>query len=92
VVNRYVKDYALGLKDVESICHAPVFFTLPHDHAVMREAINQGMALEDSAPHSKLWLRFKGMAADLEAERQRQTEKEAASRTGFFQRLFNIER
>jgi pilus assembly protein CpaE len=89
VVNRYVKDYSLGLKDVENISHQPVFFTLPLDHAVMREAINQGMTLRDSAPHSKLWRRFKGMAAELEGERQRQTEKLTMTKTGFFRRLLN---
>jgi Flp pilus assembly CpaE family ATPase len=87
-----VKDYSLGLKDVENICHFPVFFTLPYDQAVLREAINQGMALKDSAPRSKLWRRLKDMAAELEAERQRQTEGQVFARTGFFRRLLNIER
>jgi pilus assembly protein CpaE len=89
VVNRYVKDYSLGLKDVENISHQPVTFTLPHDIAVMREAINQGMALKDSAPHSKLRRKLKGLAAELEAERKRQTEGQISARAGFFRRLLN---
>jgi pilus assembly protein CpaE len=92
VVNRYVKDYSLGLKDVENISHQPVTFTLPPDIAVMREAINQGMSLKDLAPHSKLWRKLKSLAGDLEAERQRQTEKQSASRAGFFRRLLHLER
>ena len=92
VVNRYAKDYSLGLKDVENTWHHPVFSTLPYDYAVLREAINQGMALGDSAPRSKLWRRLKDMAVKLEAERQRQTDKQDAARTGFFRRLLHIER
>jgi pilus assembly protein CpaE len=87
VVNRYVKDYSLGLKDVETICHHPVFSTLPYDHAVLREAINQGMTLGELAPRSKLWRRLKNLAAELLAELERQTEKQGVARPGLLRRL-----
>jgi pilus assembly protein CpaE len=89
VVNRYVKDYSLGLKDVENICHQPVFFTLPHDHAVLREAIDLGMALGDMAPRSKLWRRLKSMAEELSTEHEHQTEKQVAARPGLLRRLLH---
>ena len=92
VVNRYVKDYTLGLKDVERICFQPAFFTLPNDYASLREALNQGMALGDLAPRSKLWRSFKELAGKLVAERQLQTEKHVAARPGFFRRLLQKER
>jgi pilus assembly protein CpaE len=89
LVNRYVKDYSLGLKDLEEICHYPVFFTLPDELAVLREAINQGMALGDSAPRSKLWRRFESMAEELVAEFRRQTERQIDDRPGLFRRLLH---
>jgi pilus assembly protein CpaE len=88
VVNHYMKDYSLGLKDVEAICDRPVFATLPHDYLPLIEAINQGMALGEVAPRSKLWRKLKGLATELEADRTRQTEKEVAARPGLLQRLF----
>jgi pilus assembly protein CpaE len=89
VVNRYVKDYSIGLQDVEDICHRPVFSTLPDDHEVLREVINQGMALGDLAPRSKLWRRLKSMAAELEGEFKKQTEMQAGVQSGFFRRLLH---
>ncbi len=88
VVNRYVKDYSLGLKDVEEICHHPVFFTIPDDPAVMREAVNQGMAVGDLAPRSRPWQKFKSMASELVGESKRQTAKQMDARQGMFWRLF----
>jgi pilus assembly protein CpaE len=87
VVNRYVKDYSLGLKDVQSISHQPVFFTLPDDREDVREAINQGMALGEQAPRSRLWRRFKDLAGELAAELERQTGKPSAARPGLLRRL-----
>ncbi|MFW6123517.1 MAG: AAA family ATPase [Thermodesulfobacteriota bacterium] len=92
VVNRYVKDYSLGLKDVERICFQPAFFTLPNDYASLREALNQGMALGELAPRSKLWRSLKDLAGKLVTERQLQTAKQAAARPGFFRRLLHKER
>jgi pilus assembly protein CpaE len=89
VINRYVRDYSLGLKDVEDIHQHPVFFTLPDDQAVLREAVNQGMALGDSAPRSKSWRRFGSMAAELVAEFRRQTETQIDARPGLFRRLLH---
>jgi pilus assembly protein CpaE len=87
VVNRYVKDYTIGLKDVETVCHHPVFFTLPDDREDVREAINQGVALGEQAPRSRLWRRFKDLAGELVAELERQTEKPGAARPGLLRRL-----
>jgi pilus assembly protein CpaE len=88
IVNHYARDYSLGLKDVEHICHQAVFETLPHDYLPLLDAINQGVALKEVAPRSKLWRKLTGLAKDLVDERKRQTEKPAAVRPGLLQRLF----
>jgi Flp pilus assembly CpaE family ATPase len=88
LVNHYTKDYSLGLKDVELICGQPIFTTLPHDYLPLIEAINQGLALGELAPRSKLWRKLKGIATELVAERKRLTEKEVSARPGLLRRLF----
>lgn len=87
VVNRFIKDYSLGLKDIETACFRSAFFTLPYDHEALREAINQGIALGDLAPRSKLWRKLKDLAAVLLAELERQTGKQVADRPGLLRRL-----
>ena len=90
VVNHYTKDYSLGIKDVENICHQPVFYTLPHDYLPLIEAINQGETLGETAPRSRLWRSLKGLAAELVDERRSQDDKQGAVvRPRLFQRLFH---
>lgn len=88
LVNRYVKDYILGLKDLERISMQPPSCILPNEFTTMVESINQGMPLEESAPKSKLWRKLKGFAEELEAQRAATQEDRRAPRTGFFRKLF----
>jgi pilus assembly protein CpaE len=89
LVNRYVKDYSLVLKDLEKFCNQPAFATLPHDYPALLEAINQGVALGELAPRSRLWRGLKDLAASLETERQRHADKPGTARTGLLRRLFH---
>jgi pilus assembly protein CpaE len=84
VVNRYEKDYTLGLPDIENIIFKPAFYTLPSDYASLIEAINQGVGLPEVAPRSKLWRRIKGLAGELIAQSKPREE----ARPGFLRRLF----
>jgi pilus assembly protein CpaE len=89
LVNHYVKDYSVGLKDLENFCYQPVFATLPHDYHAQVEAINQGIALGELAPRSRLWRSLKQLAAALLAERQDRSEKPGSARTGLLRKLFH---
>jgi pilus assembly protein CpaE len=65
VVNRFEKDYTLGLRDLENIFRRPALATLPSEYASLIEAINQGVPLEEVAPRSKLWRRVEDLAAKI---------------------------
>lgn len=86
VVNRYEKDFTLGLKDLENIFLRPVFATLPSDYASLIDAINQGLPLGEIAPRSKLWRSLRGMAKNLMV--QRQQDRQSSGAKGFIRRLF----
>ncbi len=86
VVNRYEKDYTLGLKDLQNLFLQPAFYTLPSDFVSLIDAINQGLPLAESAPRSKLWRRIKAMATELMALLRPSSEE--SSKTGFFRKLF----
>jgi pilus assembly protein CpaE len=89
LVNRYLKHYALGLKDLENLMHRLAVQTLPDEHQIMLEAVNQGEALNELAPRSRFWRQLRSLAAEL-VEQQNQSETEnaqAAKQPGFLKRL-----
>lgn len=86
VVNRYEKDYTLGLKDLEKIFGQPAFATLPSDFPALVDAINQGEPLGAVARRSRLWRRLKELAEKLE-EVVRPPETQP-SKGGLLRRLF----
>jgi pilus assembly protein CpaE len=88
VLNRYDKDYTLGLKDLENIFLRPVFATLPSDYAALIDAINQGIPLGEAAPRSRLWRGLKKMANDLVAQGPNQPGQKSSGGKGFLRRLF----
>lgn len=87
LVNRYVKNYALGLKELQNIILRPVSYTLPEEPA-LKEAINQGEALGEISSRSKLWRQLKGLAAEL-AKSGSDLEVQVAARKGLMQRIFS---
>jgi pilus assembly protein CpaE len=87
LVNRYVKDYILSLKDLERISMQPAACILPNEFQTMVGSINQGVPLEESAPRSKVWRKLKGFASDLETKRAVMQGDQRASKTGFFRKL-----
>ncbi len=87
VVNRYEKDFTLGLKDLENIFLRPVFATLPSDYATLIDAINQGLPLGEIAPRSKLWRGFRNVAKNLTIQQQREAQQSSIAK-GFIRRLF----
>jgi len=84
VVNRFRKDYTLGLRDVESIFLQPAFYKLPSDYLALIEAVNQGVPLAESDPRSKLWRQIKGLATELVAQSKPELAK---SKPGLLRRL-----
>jgi pilus assembly protein CpaE len=65
VVNRFRKDYTLGLQDLNNIFPSPKLFTLPSDYGSLIEAINQGVPLSEVAANSKLWRKLKDLSAEV---------------------------
>lgn len=86
VVNRYEKDYTLGLSDLENVLGFPAFYTLPSDYYSLIEALNQGVPLAEAAPRSKLWRKIKGLATELTAQRGAKT---CEDKPGLLKRLFH---
>ncbi len=89
IVNHYSKNYALGLKDIKDIMSRPVLHTLPHEYSTLIEAINQGEALADLAPRSKLWRRLKELAEELVSQSESDAEAQDAAKPGLLRRIFS---
>jgi pilus assembly protein CpaE len=88
IVNRYVKDYSLGLKDLENTFPRANVTTLPSDFAHLINAINQGEPLRDVASRSKLWRRLEGIAGKLMEQGKSESDRQVAARPGLLRRLF----
>ncbi len=89
LVNRYEKNYALGLGNLEEIMQQPVFHTLPNEPATLKEAINQGEPLSEVAPRSKLWRQFKDLAVAMAAQSQSDSDATDGAKAGLLWRLFS---
>jgi pilus assembly protein CpaE len=88
LVNRYAKNYALGLKDIENVLQQPISYTLPSDFPALNEAINQGEPLGTMAPRSKLWRRLEQLAGELASPASVASEAQRVARPGLLHRLF----
>jgi pilus assembly protein CpaE len=65
IINRYQKGKSVDLKELESIQHQPVFFTLPEDDKSLRDSINHGIPLAEMSPRSKLYRSLRSLAQEL---------------------------
>jgi pilus assembly protein CpaE len=84
VVNRYNSHNGVGLKDLESINHQPVFCTLPSDYKTISESINLGVPLAEKSPKSKLYRSLQGLAEELIHACQMESGAEPKPRRRFF--------
>jgi pilus assembly protein CpaE len=89
ILNRYEKSKLITIASVEKTLATPAFWTLPNDYPTAVAALNQGVPIQDTSPHSKLAKSYGGLAEALvrefssEADRQHRGEEKKAS---FFSR------
>jgi pilus assembly protein CpaE len=88
VVNRYAKSFTLGLGDLESIFPRAAVTTFPSDYSNLIEGINQGAALPQVAPRSKLWRQIEQLADEIIATSHSTGSGQTGERPGWLRRLF----
>jgi pilus assembly protein CpaE len=74
VINRYLKNSEISLKDAEETIHQEVFWTIPNDYKSTMSAINQGKAVCELAARSEISKSLQGLA-DALFPAEKQTEK-----------------
>lgn len=79
LVNRYSKNSAVALKDIEEALHCPDLLQLPNDFNVVSESQNAGMPLAVHAPRAAITLALKQVAEELQGGQE-------VSRGGLFKR------
>lgn len=79
LVNRYNKNAAVGLKDIEEALRCPDLLLLPNDFTVVSESQNAGVPLAVHAPRAAITLALKQIAEDLQGSPE-------VSRGGLFKR------
>ncbi|MGA2028154.1 MAG: AAA family ATPase, partial [Syntrophobacteraceae bacterium] len=65
IVNRYIKDTSISLKDAEESCRMKVSWTVPNDYRTTMSAINQGKTLSEVAMRSPIARSIRQIAVDL---------------------------
>jgi pilus assembly protein CpaE len=65
VINRYIKDSAITLKEAEKSINRAIHWTIPNDYNVTMSAINQGVALYKSAPRAAVSQNLEELADSL---------------------------
>ncbi|UCF82899.1 MAG: AAA family ATPase [Desulfobacteraceae bacterium] len=71
VMNRYLKESQVSLKDAEDAINRKVFWTIPNDYKTTMSAINQGKALPQFAAKSAVTKNLKELAAILALKEQK---------------------
>lgn len=66
LVNRYNKNAAVSLKDIEEALRCPDLLLLPNDFTVVSESQNAGVPLAIHAPRAAITLALKQIAEDLQ--------------------------
>jgi pilus assembly protein CpaE len=79
LVNRYNKNAAVSLKDIEEALRCPDLLLLPNDFTVVSESQNAGVPLAVHAPRTAITLALKQIAEDLQGSPE-------VSRGGLFKR------
>lgn len=62
VLNRYEKNKLLTQEAIEKTLGREIFWALPNDYPTSITALNQGLPVHDTSPHSKLAKSYRGLA------------------------------
>jgi pilus assembly protein CpaE len=82
IVNRYLKDGSISLKDAEESVRMKVSWTVPNDFRTTMSAINQGKSLSEVGMRSPVARSIRQIAMDL-------SDKEIEEKKGsFFSKVF----
>ncbi|MFA7166781.1 MAG: AAA family ATPase [Desulfoplanes sp.] len=68
IINRFIKNSTISLKDAEKSIHKQVYWTIPNDFKVSMTSINLGKPLTETKPRSKIAKRMQELAATIIAE------------------------
>jgi pilus assembly protein CpaE len=85
VVNRYLKNSQVTLKDAEESFDHSIFWNLPNDFSTTFAAINQGKVLSAIEPKAEITKKFRRLAATFASKDQ----KPANKNSSFVKRWFS---
>jgi pilus assembly protein CpaE len=80
VINRYVKDSEISLKDAEDSIRKEIFWTVPNDYTTTMSAINRGKALSQFASKAPITENLKVLADALQESKEQFKSMEPAGR------------
>jgi len=76
ILNRHEKSKLITIESVEKTLATPAFWTLPNDYPAAVAALNQGVPIQDTSPHSKLAKSYGGLAEALVREFSSATDRQ----------------
>ena len=68
VINRFLKNSSITLKDAEKSIHKNIYWTVPNDFKVSMSSINQGEPLSQANPRSKIAKRIQELAETISSQ------------------------
>jgi pilus assembly protein CpaE len=83
IINRYLKDASISLKDAEESVRMKVSWTVPNDFRSTMSAINQGKSLSEVGARSPVARSIRQIAVDL-SDKETHEEKKGS----FFDKIF----
>lgn len=88
VINRYIKDSEIPLKEAEEILKYRAFWLIPNDYPRVISSIDQGKALSQIDPNAEITRSFKKLAMTLMGIEEMKKEEAKRKEAGFLGRFF----
>lgn len=88
VVNRFVSNSKISLKDAEESLNKKIMFSIPNAYKITMDAINQGKTISVASQRTEIWKKYREFASTFPAngveEKSKKKEKRNYSLSSFF--------
>jgi len=65
IVNRYIENSEIKIKDIEDTLNKEVFYKIPNNYLALIDAINIGQTVRETNPQSNIAKAYKGLAREI---------------------------
>ena len=89
IVNRFVKNSEISLKDAEESLNKKIMFSIPNAYKITMNAINQGKPISTAAHGTEIWKKYRELASTFPENGVEEKSKKKEKRAFHLSSLFS---